>query len=162
MKKSLLLLLFLAALSLAGADANLVPAPFKGWYISPGGNITAAGEIITISGKTNAKAKAYQKAQVLIPFKVGDLPGKRVELSFKYRAPKLGGAVQVALRQVSGKEGTYHGFRLRKWDTSPDWQERKHTFTTGKNARQLYFYLVGFFLDEDDKLEIKDLKVTIQ
>ena len=162
MMKRTLFFLLLGALSLAGAETNLLPAPFRKWYLSPGGRITAAGGIITLAGHAPGKVMAYQKAQVLIPLKGEALQGKKIELSFKYRAPKLEGAVQVALRQLRGKEASYHGLRLRKWDVSSEWQERKHTFTTGKNATHLYLYLVGYYLDQDDKFEIRDLKVTIK
>ena len=164
MKKILLLLLACGAFSCFAADINLIPdadgaQKFKGWYNPSHAKITAANGIITITANTAPKVNPYQKAQALIPVKGGAIQNKKFELSFKYRTEKLDGALQVAIRMVSGKSGSYHGVTLKRWDVSKEWKECKVIFTTRKEAKELYLHIVGRYMKEGEKVEIKDLKV---
>jgi hypothetical protein len=164
MKKILLLLLACGAFSCFAADINLIPdadgaQKFKKWYNPPHAKITAANGIITITANTSAKVNPYQKAQALIPVKGAAIQNKKFELSFKYRTEKLDGALQVAIRMVSGKSGTYHGVTLKRWDVSKEWKEYKHVFSTRANTTELCLYIVGFYMKEGEKVELKDIKL---
>ena len=72
------------------------------------------------------------------------------------------GAVQVAIREGYGKSGNYYGAKLKKWDVSKEWKEYKHTFKTRKDTKELAFYIVGYYMKENEKVEIKDLKLVIK
>ena len=158
MKKLLALLLFCAFSSYA-AEVNLIPAPFKGWWNPPASQITFANGIITITANPDAKANIYQKAQARLTVKGDAVKKKKFEFSFKYRTAKFSGALQLAIREVLSKGGIYHGFNLKKWDVSKEWKECKVTFTTRQDAKELNLYIVGRYMKEGEKVEIKDLKV---
>ena len=79
--------------------------------------------------------------------------------TFKYRTEKLNGALQVAIREVYQKTGMYHGVYLKKWDVSKEWKEYKHEFTTRPDATELCLYIVGYYMKEGEKVELKDLKL---
>ena len=159
--KKIIALLVLASVSCFGAEANLIPAPFRAWYNPATAQVTFADGIYTITANTNPKFNGYQKAQVNIPLKGSAMQNKKMTLSFKYRTARLNGALQVAVREAFGKNySTYHGARLRRWDASPEWKEYKHTFTTRKDTTLLSFYIVGYYMKAGEKVELKDLKVT--
>ena len=163
--KKFILLLVCSALSCFAADVNLIPdadgaKKFKTWYNPPHAKITAANGIITITANTAPKVNPYQKAQALIPAKGAAIQNKKFELSFKYRTEKLDGALQVAIRMVSGKSGVYEGVILKRWDVSKEWKEYKHVFTTRANTTELCLYIVGFYMKEGEKVELKDLKLA--
>lgn len=156
-------LLCLLALSTFVCGRDLIPAPFKGWYNPPASKVTAANGIITITANMSPKINRYQKAQVSLPLKGAALQNKKLELSFKYRTAKLNGALQVAVREAFGKKSSmYHGANLKRWDVSKDWKEYKYTFTTRKDASNLSLYIVGSFMKNGEKVEIKDLKLVVR
>ena len=162
--KKILLLLACTAFSCFAADINLIPdadgaQKFKGWYNPPHAKITAKDGIITIAANTAPRVNPYQKAQAPIPVKGAAIQNKKFELSFKYRTEKLDGALQVAIRMVSGKSGVYQGPTLRRWDVSKEWKEYKHLFTTRANTTELCLYIVGFYMKEGEKVELKDIKL---
>ena len=160
--KKLFTLLAFCTVSCFAAEVNLIPEPFKNWWNPPASKITAADGIITITANPDAKANIYQKAQARLAAKEADVPNKKFEFSFKYRTSKFSGALQLAIRQVLSKGGTYHGFNLKKWDVSKEWKECKIVFTTRKDAKELYLYVVGRYMKEGEKVEIKDLKLIAQ
>ena len=158
-------LLLLCAFACFAEEVNLIPDPcgaakFKKWYNPPTARITAADGIITVTANPDPKFSSYQKAQVAIPGKGAEIQGKKFELSFKYRTKKLDGSLQVAVREGAGKTGIYHGPRLKRWDVSEDWKEVRHPFTVRKTADSLSFYIVGAFMKEGEKVELKDLKLV--
>lgn len=161
--KKFFALLFLAAFSAFGAEVNLIPAPFKGWYNPPTSQIRIADGIITVTANMTPKFNRYQKAQVRLPLKGAAIQNKKFELSFKYRTAKLNGALQVAVREAFGKnKSSYHGPMLKRWDISKEWKEFKRTFTTRKDCYELCLYIVGYYMKTGEKVEIKDLKVTLK
>ena len=162
--KKILSLLALCAFGCFAAEVNLIPdaagaAKFKTWYNPATSKITAANGIITIAANTDAKVNPYQKAQARATVKGAALQGKKFELSFKYRTEKLNGALQVAIREALPKSGIYHGVTLKKWDVSKEWKEYKKVFTTRKDAKELCLYIVGYYMKEGEKVELKDLKL---
>ena len=158
--KKVFCLLLLCAGACFGAEVNLIPAPFKGWYNPEKARVKVDSGILTITANPDPKVNGYQKAQTEIPLKGSALKGKKFELSFKYRTGKLYGAVQIAIRQAYGKGGSYHGKKLTRWDVSKEWKEVKHSFSTRCDTKTLGFYLVGYYMKEGEKVEIKDLKLT--
>lgn len=163
--KKIFSLLALCALSCFAAEVNLIPdsagaEKFKTWYNPPSSKITAADGVITITANAaDKKANAYQKAQARATLTGDALKSKKFELSFKYRTEKLNGALQVAVREVYQKTGMYHGVFLKKWDVSKEWKEYKHEFTTRPDATELCLYIVGYYMKEGEKVELKDLKL---
>ena len=157
--KKLFALLAFCTVSCFAAEVNLIPEPFKGWWNPPVSKITFADGILTITANPDAKANIYQKTQARLAVKGADVQNKKFEFSFKYRTSKFSRALQAAIRQVLNKGGIYHGFNLKKWDVSKDWKECKVVFTTRKDAKELHLYLVGRYMKEGEKVEIKDLKL---
>lgn len=162
MKKLLLLLAFCAVSTFAAEVPNLIPVPFKaGWWNPAASKITVAADgVITITANTDPKVNSYQKAQGRVALKGAALQNKKFEFSFKYRTAKFSGALQMAVRQIYAKTGNYYGFNLKKWDASKEWKECKTVFTTRKDARELNIYIVGRYMQEGEKVEIKDLKLV--
>lgn len=162
--KKFLSMLALCTISCFAADVNLIPdadgsQKFKGWYNPAHAKITAANGVITITANTDKKYNGYQKAQALATVKGAAIQKKKFELSFKYRTEKLNGALQVAIRQAYAKTGSYHGVVLKKWDVSKDWKEYKTTFTTRPDAKELCLYIVGRYMKNGEKVELKDIKL---
>ena len=162
--KKILSLLTLCTISCFAAGVNLIPdangaQKFKNWYNPVHAKITAADGIITINANPDKKYNGYQKAQAVATVKGAAIQKKKFELSFKYRTEKLDGALQVAVRQAYGKTGSYHGVVLKKWDVSKDWKEYKTTFTTRPDAKELCLYIVGRYMKNGEKVELKDIKL---
>lgn len=162
--KKILFLLACCAVSCFAAEVNLIPdangaQKFKTWYNPAHAKITAANGIITITANTDPKYNGYQKAQALATVKGAAIQKKKFELSFKYRTEKLNGSLQVAIRHVFGKTGIYHGVVLKRWDVTKEWKEVKHVFTTRPDAKELCLYIVGRYMKEGEKVELKDLKL---
>ena len=162
MKSFIAFLILCVSLVSSGTEINL--AALKKWYNPPKAKITIGADgLVTVTANTaDRKANCYQKAQAILPLKAAEIQAKTMELSFKYRTEKLNGAVQVAIREAYGKSGSYYGAKLKKWDVSKEWKEYKHTFKTRKEAKELALYIVGCYMKENEKVEIKDLKLTIQ
>lgn len=161
--KKILSLLTLCAVSCFAAEVNLIPDPVKlrNWSNPPSARISAAGGIITILPNLQTKnANTCQRAYVKLSAEAAAIRGKKFELSFKYRTEKLNGALQVTLRQTYGKTGSFHGVSLKKWHLSKEWKEVKVAFSARKDAKELYLYVIGRYMKEGDKVELKDLKVT--
>lgn len=162
MKSFIAILILGVSLLSYAAEINL--STLAKWYNPPSSKVTigADGLVTIIANTADRKANGYQKAQAILPLKAEEIQAKTMELSFKYRTEKLNGAVQVAIREGCGKIGNYHGAKLKKWDVSKEWKEYKHTFKTRKDTKELAFYIVGYYMKENEKVEIKDLKLVIK
>ena len=165
MKNIVLLLALVCAFACVAEEINLIPNPsgaehFKKWYNPPHARITAADGVITIAANPDPKANAYQKAQITLSGKGVDIQEKKFELSFKYRTEKLDGSLQIAVREAFGKNSSYHGKILKKWDVSKEWKEVRYLFTTRKDASGLQLYIVGRYMKPGEKVELKELKVV--
>lgn len=165
MKNIVSLLALVCAFASIAEEINHIPNPsgaenFKMWYNPAHARITAADGILTIAANPDPKYNAYQKAQITLSGKGADVQGRKFELSFKYRAEKLEGSLQVAVREVFSKGGRYHGKVLKKWDAPGEWKEVRHVFTTRGDASGLQLYIVGRYMKPGDKVEMKDLKVA--
>jgi hypothetical protein len=162
MKSFIAFLILCVSLVSSGREINL--AALQKWYNPASSKVKIASDgVITVTANTaDRRANGYQKAQSVLPLKASEISGKTIELSFKYRTEKLDGAVQIALRETSGKGGTYHGKTLKRWDVSKDWKACRHTFKTRKEIKELCLYIVGSYMKENEKVEIKDLKLTIK
>ena len=159
MKSFIAILILGVSLLSYAAEINL--STLAKWYNPPSSKVTigADGLVTIIANTADRKANGYQKAQAILPLKAEEIQAKPMELSFKYRTEKLNGAVQIALREAICKGGSYHGKTLKRWDVSKDWKEYKTTFTTRPDAKELCLYIVGRYMKNGEKVELKDIKL---
>lgn len=150
--------------------ANLLNNPdfeqdFKGYFKTDAFSLDQG--ILNIRGVPQAgeKVNGYQKlSQTLTTLPAAECPNHELSLSFQANIERISGRLEVAIREidVAGKTIRYHVIPFTKWDTTSAWQDFSRTFKLSSRAAGVALYIVAYYLDDKDQIQLRKLRVDDQ